>query len=109
MTLVVAGEVAALIVGVGGVFAVLQRTVKMMRRVARFLDGWFGDGTAKHPSAVDRLAAIEAKLDQHVLHEVPTMLAEGQAWGGRLDASVASLDRRVAALEVRVDPVVGSK
>jgi hypothetical protein len=118
VTVIVLGEFAAVVVAVGGAGAVLQKAVRSLRRFGRFLDGWFGDGTAKHPSVPERLEALEAgqiamktALDKHVDGDAPTWLAEGQEWGHRLDDQVESLGHRVSALEERApdaDPVVTS-
>ena len=113
MNLVVATEVAGLVVAMGGAGVVLQKGVRGMRRFARFLDGFLGDGTTRHPSVPDRLTALETTvsgmsdkldrtaelIDDHVTTEVPTMMADGQAWGNRLEDAVAQLDSRVSALE----------
>lgn len=104
-------EVAGLVIALGGAGAVIQKGVRGLRRLGRLLDGFLGDGTAKHPSVPDRLAALELqvtamgqKIDAHVDRDAPGLLADGQAWGRRLDASVEDLHSRVAALEKRNTP-----
>lgn len=133
MSLATLAAIAGVVVAVGGAWVVLLKVVRAMRRFARFLDGWFGDGTVKHPSVLDRLgtmetnqtqtttdlaavkaqtASIERKLDEHVDTVAPGLLADGQAWGHRLDEQVADNTQRIEQLENRTsgtDPVVASK
>lgn len=118
MTLATASEFAGLVIAVGGVGVGVQKGVSAMRRFARFLDSWFGDGS-KHPSVPDRLAKLESSvteltsavtdnaklLVQHVDTDVPGWRKEGEAWGHRLDVQVAQLDTRVSKLEGRSDPL----
>lgn len=131
VTLVQLAAFAGVIVAVGGASVVIQKGLRAMRRFARLLDGFLGDGTGKHPSVPERMeaidqrmttleaqatsgiadvkadvaaiksqtASIEHKLDTHVDGDAKTWLADGQAWGNRLDGQVADLGTRVSALE----------
>jgi len=117
VTLVTAAEFAGLIITLGGASEVLRRAVRGLRRFARLLDGFLGDGTARHPSVPDRLSAMEErlttveatvktsaeKIDSHVDGDAQTWKAEGEAWGHRLDSQVAALDSRVSAIETKID------
>jgi hypothetical protein len=119
--------VISLALGIGSVAVGITKAVRGLRKFSRLLDGFLGDGTSKHPSVPDRLdameknqeefraqqeqgtadlaavkaqtASIEKKLDDHVDTEAPGLLADGQAWGKRLDGQVADLGTRVSALE----------
>lgn len=53
-------------------------------------------------------AAIERKLDDHVDTVAPSLLADGQKWGERLEAKAADNTRRIEALE-QGDPHIGQK
>lgn len=120
MTLVQLAAFAGVIVAVGGASVVLQKGVRALRKFGRLLDGFLGDGTAKHPSVPDRLGAMEdnqtqfsvdqadlkttveelkATVAAHVDGDAPKWLEDGQAWGNRLDDQVAALGTRVSALE----------
>jgi hypothetical protein len=44
-------------------------------------------------------AAIERKLDDHVDTVAPSLLADGQAWGNKLDSEIADHEDRIRQLE----------
>jgi hypothetical protein len=112
----------SLVLGIGAVAVGISKAVRGLRRFARLLDGFLGDGTTKHPSVPDRLSAMETNqeefkttqdelaakvealtvtVDHHVDGDAQKWLADGQAWGNRLDGQVADLGTRVSALEER--------
>jgi hypothetical protein len=114
--------VVSLALGTGTVAVGISKAVKGLRRFARLLDGFLGDGTSKHPSVPDRLSAMETNqeefkatqdelaakvealtvtVDNHVDGDAKKWLADGQEWGNRLDGQVAELGTRVSALEQR--------
>lgn len=117
------GTIVSILLGVGAVAVGVAKAVSGLRRFSRLLDGFLGDG--KHASVPDRLTALEdrltaveasvsasaTKIDEHVDGDAKQWLADGQAWGNRLDGQVAELDTRVAALEQAQgsDPVVASR
>ena len=106
--LVTGGEVAGLVVAVGGCGVVFSKGVRAMRRFARFLDGFLGDGSTKHPSVLERLdkqdkaladlahgqVIMQQSLDQHIDTDTPSWRAEGEAWGHRIDARLDALELR---------------
>lgn len=112
MTLQTASEFTGLLLGIGGVGIGVQKGVAAMRRFARFMDSWFGDGSS-HPSVPERLSKLETAvvdltsavsdnaklLVAHVDHDTPKWRADGEAWGHRLDEQVSRLDQRVTRLE----------
>jgi polyhydroxyalkanoate synthesis regulator phasin len=134
ITLQTATAVTSAALGAGAVGAGLLKAVKGLRRFARFLDGFLGDGTSKHPSVPDRLEAMETNqtqfredqtevktsvekltskvealtvtVDNHVDGDAQRWLADGQEWGHKLDGQVESLDQRVSKLEAGDDPVM---
>jgi hypothetical protein len=96
----------AALLGTSAVGTGAGKAVKMFRQIAMMAFAILGDGTPEHPGMVNRLGNLEklvrslqATLDKHVDADAPTWLADGQAWGHRLDGQVESLDQRVSALE----------
>lgn len=101
----------AVLLGLGGVGTGAGKAAGVFKSAMRMLGQiWLaicGDGTPENPGAVNRLttlektvAKLEVTLNKHVDGDAPTWLADGQAWGNRLDADVASLDQRVSKLEL---------
>lgn len=50
---------------------------------------------------IARLDRVRELLTGHMITDVPGLLAEGRAWGDRLEAGIGDLDTRVAALEAK--------
>ncbi|MGH7743484.1 MAG: hypothetical protein ACREQ5_01500 [Candidatus Dormibacteria bacterium] len=105
LTLITATEVAGLVVAVGGAGVVIRNGVRDMRRFWRFVDR-----QEATPGALDKLtkevkALTDAVKEQgmilmaHVDGEAPKWLADGQAWGKRLEAADSALAMRIATLE----------
>lgn len=92
-------------VGTGGGKAagMFKAALNMLRQLVLAI---CGDGTPEHPGLKGEVAALKkvvadlkVTIDKHVDGDAPTWLAEGQAWGHRLEAGHADHEERLLTLE----------
>jgi hypothetical protein len=98
MSLTALAAIAGVVVAIGGAWVVLLKVVKAMRRFARFLDGWFGDGTVKHPSVLDRLGTMESNQEQFKIHQ-----DQGTSDLAAVKSDVAAVKAQTASIETKLD------
>ena len=102
MTLVQLAAILAVIVGVGGAGAVLQKAVRSLRRLGRVADGILGDGTKAHPGVVEGQAELKAAVD--ALKEQATAdLSEIRADLAAVKSDVAAVKGQTSAIEHKLD------
>lgn len=101
MSLLLATEVAGLVVGIGGAGAVIMKGGKALRRFGHFVDKLAGDGD-KEPGILKRLEDLKGVTDELKV-DADELKASGVDRDGRLDALTVAVQELGEKIDNHVD------
>lgn len=95
------GEVGVIVVIVGTIYGILRKIVPTIRKGARLIDDVMG--APGHPGVMDRLAAVETKVNQVADTTAATVVQVHPNGGSSMRDQVDNLTRSLAALTALVE------